>query len=74
MAKSRDLPADLIREWAGKHAAANAKLEGRELPDGYVRPQRVLDFLATRAPDPDPSLGLRPVRNANGQIVTWVDD
>ena len=48
MPKPRDLPADLIREWARKHAAANAKLEGRELPDGYEQSQAVLAFLVDR--------------------------
>lgn len=32
--------------WAQQHAAANAKLEGRELPEDYVRPEKVEQFLA----------------------------
>ena len=35
--------------WAAKHAAANAKLEGRELPEGYVRSEAVEKFLEIRA-------------------------
>lgn len=52
MPKVRELPADLIREWATKHAAANAKLEGRELPEGYIRSEQVQRFLETRKPPP----------------------
>jgi hypothetical protein len=35
--------------WAQQHAAANAKLEGRELPEGYVRSEKVEKFLELRA-------------------------
>lgn len=35
--------------WAAKHAADNAKLEGRELPEDYVRPEKVQKFLDLRA-------------------------
>lgn len=35
--------------WARKRAAANAKLEGRELPEGYVRSDKVQGFLDLRA-------------------------
>jgi hypothetical protein len=35
--------------WAQKHAAANAKLEGRELPEDYVRSEKVEKFLELRA-------------------------
>ena len=35
--------------WAQKHAAASAKLEGRELPEDYVRPEKVQAFLDLRA-------------------------
>jgi hypothetical protein len=35
--------------WAKKHAAASAKLEGRELPEGYVRSAAVEEFLELRA-------------------------
>lgn len=31
--------------WAQQHAKANAKLEGRELPKDYVRPEKVEKFL-----------------------------
>lgn len=70
--KAKDLPADLIREWALRQTKASAKLEGRELPKDYVRPEKVQRFLDLYAPDE--SLGLRPVRNFNGEIVTYVDD
>lgn len=43
-----NLPADLVHAWAAKHAAANAKLEGRELPKDYVRTVGVEEFLARR--------------------------
>jgi hypothetical protein len=35
--------------WAQKHAVANAKLEGRELPQDYVRSEKVEEFLELRA-------------------------
>jgi len=38
-----------FKAWARKHAAANAKLEGRELPEGYVRSEKVEKFLELRA-------------------------
>lgn len=55
--KAKNLPADLIHAWAANHAAANAKLEGRELPKDYVRSLGVEEFLArvhakTLAPAP----------------------
>jgi hypothetical protein len=74
MRKPLNLPADLIKDWARRQTAASAKLEGRELPDDYERSQEVLSFLASRDPGPDPSLGLRPMRNANGNIVDWIID
>lgn len=46
--RARDLPADLIREWAHKHAAANAKLEGREVPDDFIRSVQAEQFLNMR--------------------------
>jgi hypothetical protein len=46
--KPRDLPADLIREWAQRQTAASAKLEGREVPDDFVRSVQAQQFLATR--------------------------
>lgn len=46
--KAKNLPADLIKDWARKHAAANAKLEGRELPDDFVRSVQVQQFLNMR--------------------------
>lgn len=44
-----ELPDVDFQEWARKHAAANAKLEGRELPEDYVRPEKVQAFLDLRA-------------------------
>jgi hypothetical protein len=35
--------------WAQQHAVANAKLEGRELPEDYVRSEGVEKFLEMRA-------------------------
>ena len=53
--KPRDLPADLIREWAKRQTAASAKLEGRELPADYVRPAKAQQFLDSLKPvEPDP--------------------
>lgn len=52
MAKPLNLPADLIQDWARKHAAANAKLEGRELPDDFVRSVQVQQFLNMRREAP----------------------
>lgn len=48
MGKPLNLPADLIADWARRHAAANAKLEGREVPDDYVRSEKVQQLLANR--------------------------
>ncbi|HSJ75933.1 MAG TPA: hypothetical protein VK899_07120 [Gemmatimonadales bacterium] len=73
MAKPLNLPADLIEDWAKRHAAANAKLEGRELPADYVRPLGVEEFLARRRSPGGPTRpGQEAVVNANGEIVTWV--
>lgn len=44
----RELPADLVREWAAKHARDNAKLEGRELPDDFVMSVQAQQFLNMR--------------------------
>ena len=46
--KAKDLPADLIREWAARQTAASAKLEGRELPKDYVRPLHIEEWLGRR--------------------------
>ena len=67
--RARDLPADLIREWALRQAKASAKLEGRELPDDFVRSVQVQQFLNMRKGGPQ-----RPILMANGQVATWVDD
>lgn len=48
--KPRDLPADLIKEWAQRQTKASAKLEGRELPKDYVRPARIEEWLGARKP------------------------
>lgn len=50
MPRVRELPADLIKEWAAKHAAANAKLEGRQLPDGFIRSVQAQQSLNMRKP------------------------
>jgi hypothetical protein len=47
--KPLNLPPDLIREWAKGQTAASAKLEGRELPEDYVRSEKVEQFLQLRA-------------------------
>lgn len=44
-----ELDDSAFKEWATRHAAANAKLEGRELPEDYVRPEKVQKFLDLRA-------------------------
>lgn len=44
-----ELDDSAFKEWAKKHAAANAKLEGRELPEDYVRSDKVQAFLDLRA-------------------------
>lgn len=46
--RARELLADLIREWATRQAKASAKLEGRELPDGFVRSVQAQQFLNMR--------------------------
>lgn len=46
--RARNLPADLIREWARRQTAASAKLEGRALPADYMRSEKVSKFLETR--------------------------
>ena len=76
--KPLNLPADLIKDWAQRHARANAKLEGIEIPDDFVMSVQAQQFLNMRKPGgptraaPDPYLGLEAVVNANGEIVTWV--
>ena len=35
--------------WAQQHAKVNAKLESRELPEDYVRSEKVEKFLELRA-------------------------
>lgn len=69
MAKPLNLPADLIEDWARRQAAASAKLEGREVPDDYVRSVQAQMFLNARKGGP-----MRPILMANGQVATWVDD
>lgn len=46
--KPINLPADLVHAWAAKHAAASAKLEGRELPDDFIRSMQAQQFLNMR--------------------------
>ena len=73
--KPINLPSDLIKDWARRQTVASAKLEGRELPADYIRPLGVQEFLdRRRAQPPDPSLGLRPIKNPDGKIVSWTDD
>lgn len=72
MAKPLNLPADLIKDWAQRHAKANAKLEGRELPKDYVRPDRVQQFLDIYAAGGPTRPGQEAVLNANGQVVAWL--
>lgn len=67
MAKPLNLPADLIKDWARRQTAASAKLEGRELPTGYKTSPRVKEYLEYVMR----SKGLEPVRDTNGEIVTW---
>lgn len=67
--RAKDLPADLIREWAQRQTKASAKLEGREVPDDYVRSLQAQMFLNMRKGGPQ-----RPILMANGQVATWVDD
>lgn len=38
-----------FKAWAARNAAVSAKLEGRELPEGYVRSEKVKEFLELRA-------------------------
>jgi hypothetical protein len=43
--RARELPADLIKDWARRQTEASAKLEGRELPEDYVRSEKVEQLL-----------------------------
>lgn len=61
--KPINLPADLVHAWAAKHAADSAKLEGRELPDGFIRSVQAQQFLNMRRG----SQSVKPV------VVTWPD-
>jgi hypothetical protein len=49
MPKPLNLPADLIKDWARRQTAASAKLEGRELPDDFVRSVQAQQFLNMRS-------------------------
>lgn len=44
-----ELDNSAFKEWAARHAVANAKVEGRELPEDYVRSEKVEKFLELRA-------------------------
>lgn len=46
--RAKELPADLIREWAQRQAKASAKLEGIELPDDFVASVQAQQFLNMR--------------------------
>jgi hypothetical protein len=46
--RAKELPADLIKDWARRQTEASAKLEGRELPADYARSEKVEQFLANR--------------------------
>lgn len=48
--KPLNLPADLIKDWAQRHAKANAKLEGIEIPDDFVMSVQAQQFLNMRKP------------------------
>lgn len=50
MGKPLNLPADLIKDWAQRHAKANAKLEGIEIPDDFVMSMQAQQFLNMRKP------------------------
>lgn len=41
----KGLPAEVIRSWVHENTAASFRLEGRELPDGYVRSPKVQEFI-----------------------------
>lgn len=43
-----NITAEMVKAAARRWTAASARLEGRGLPDGYVRPARVEAFLAAR--------------------------
>lgn len=49
MGKPLSLPADLVKDWAQRHAKANARLEGIELPEDYVCSEKAQQFLAMRS-------------------------
>lgn len=70
--KPLSLPADLIKDWAQRHAKANAKLEGIEIPDDFVMSVQAQQFLNMRKPGGPTRPGQEAVVNANGEIVTWV--
>ncbi len=44
---TRRVDATAIRRWALRAAAASARLEHREVPEGHVRPREVEEFLAS---------------------------
>lgn len=46
--RAKELPADLIREWAIRQTKASAKLEGRELPESYAPSEKLQEFFAKR--------------------------
>lgn len=47
---TRRVDATAIRRWAPRAAAASARLERREVPEGHVRSREVEEFLKSTRP------------------------
>ncbi len=57
---ARKVDATAIKRWARKAAAASARLERREVPEGHVRSREAEKFLESTGPQrPKPDV-LRP--------------
>lgn len=69
--KALNLPADLIADWARRQTLASAKLEGRELPDDYIRSVQAQMFLNMRKAKQYSTS--RPVLTPNddGSMALW---
>lgn len=70
MSKPVNLPADLVREWAINNPPPGGTLL---VPQTITWPDADYNIFV-EPPPPDASLGLRPMRNLNGQIVSWIRD
>ncbi|MFT3859727.1 hypothetical protein [Micropruina sp.] len=72
----KDLPAEVIRTWVHENTDASFRLEGRELPDDYVRSPEVQRFIDSVIAQLDRLDGTDPtaVRGMTGLDDEELDD